>query len=111
MPNSVDLDALRKVTEGDAEFEKDLIDTFIASGDQSLADILAALELDDFATIGERAHSLKGSSASIFADGVRNVAAALELTAKAEVPGNVAALVDELSMRLAEVTQQLRVAR
>ncbi len=53
----VDMGALRELTGGDTEFERELIDTFVSSGDQCLAEILVALRLGDFATIGKRAHA------------------------------------------------------
>jgi HPt (histidine-containing phosphotransfer) domain-containing protein len=64
------MNALHEITGGDAAFERELIDTFVSSGDQCLAEILAALRTRDFATIGKRAHSLKGASANIHAAGL-----------------------------------------
>src|SRR3984957_1377130 len=69
----VDMSALRVLTGGDVEFEKELVDTFVSSGDQCLAEILAALRVNDFATIGKRAHALKGASANIHASGLAEV--------------------------------------
>ena len=41
--SEVDLDALRRLTGGDAEFERELVETFVSSGDKCLAEIVAAL--------------------------------------------------------------------
>src|SRR5258707_555248 len=74
---AVDRAALRQLTGGDADFERELAATFIGSGDQALADILAALKVSDFETIRKRAHSLKGASANIHAMGLSSVASSL----------------------------------
>ena len=74
----VDLDALRELTGGDAEFERELVETFVSSGDQCLAEIVAALRASDFDTIGKRAHALKGASANIHAPGLAAAASSLE---------------------------------
>ena len=66
-PHDVDLEALHELTGGDVDFERELIETFVASGDKCLAEIVAALQANDFETIGKRAHALKGASANIHA--------------------------------------------
>ena len=38
------MDALHELTGGDVEFERELMDTFVASGDQCLAEIISALQ-------------------------------------------------------------------
>jgi CheY-like chemotaxis protein len=51
-PQGLDLKALHEITGGDAEFERELIETFIASGDKCLSDIVAAMHTNDLETIG-----------------------------------------------------------
>ena len=52
-PSEVDMTALRELTGGDVEFERELLQTFVSSGDQCLAEILSALRAGDFDTIGK----------------------------------------------------------
>ena len=104
----VDLDALRELTGGDAEFERELTETFVRSGDQCLAEILAALRVNDLATIGTRAHALKGASANIHASGLAAAAASLESAARANSAGEIDALVEALTQRLEAVNAELR---
>ena len=106
----VDMNALRELTGGDAEFERELIDTFISSGDQCLAEILSALRSSDFATIGKRAHALKGASANIHAAGLAAAASSLEIAARAENLGDIDGLVDVLTEKLQAVNAELRKA-
>jgi two-component system, sensor histidine kinase and response regulator len=104
---AVDLEALRSLTGGDTEFERELALTFISSGDQCLAEIIEALRIDDFDTIRKRAHALKGASANIHATSLSKVASTLErAAASASVPplGN---LVQELTEKLAAVNAEL----
>ena len=105
---AVDRAALRQLTGGDAEFERELAATFIGSGDQALADILAALKVSDFDTIRKRAHSLKGASANIHAMGLSSVASSLESAARTQAAPAIEPLVHELTQKLAAVNAELR---
>jgi len=104
----VDMDALREVTGGDTEFERELVETFVRSGDQCLAEILSALRVRDLATIGKRAHALKGASANIHASGLAAAASSLESAARANSVAEIDGLVQELSARLQAVNAELR---
>ena len=105
---AVDMPALRELTGGDAEFEQDLIQTFIDSGDKNLQEIIDALEREDYSTIAKRAHALKGSSANIRAEPLSNAAASLEKAAHRQLRHEVEDLVKQLSAKLYEVNTQLR---
>jgi two-component system sensor histidine kinase/response regulator len=104
----VDMDALRELTGGDTEFERELVETFVSSGDQCLAAILAALCVNDFDTIGKRAHALKGASANIHASGLAAVASRLESAARANSVGVIDELVQKLGEKLQAVNLELR---
>jgi CheY-like chemotaxis protein len=103
----IDMKALRELTGGDAEFERELVDTFIASGDQCLADIVTALEVSDFDTIGKRAHALKGASANIHAHTLCDAASKVETAARANAATEIDTLVRQLGERLRAVNAQL----
>jgi two-component system, sensor histidine kinase and response regulator len=106
----VDMQALRELTGGDAEFERELLQTFVSSGDQCLSEILAALRVSDLATIGTRAHALKGASANIHASGLAAAASSLESAARANSVGEIDALVQAVAARLQAVNAELRKA-
>jgi HPt (histidine-containing phosphotransfer) domain-containing protein len=91
-PPAVDLHALRELTGGDRDFERELVDTFISSGDQNLAAIVAALGKQDFETVGRRAHALKGASVNIHALGLSIAASNLEQAAKSPATADLGAL-------------------
>jgi PAS domain S-box-containing protein len=106
----VDLSALHELTGGDADFERELVATFVESGDQCLEEIQKALHRHDFDTIGKRAHALKGASANIHAPGLAAAAATLESAARANAAQLLDGLVLELGERLRAVNAELRKA-
>jgi two-component system sensor histidine kinase/response regulator len=110
MRPEVDMTALRELTGGDAEFERELLETFVSSGDQCLAEILAALRTGDFDTIGSRAHALKGASANIHASGLAAAASSLERAARANSGDEIEGLVRALTDKLQAVNAELRLA-
>jgi CheY-like chemotaxis protein len=106
----VDLTALRELTGGDAEFERELIDTFVSSGDKCLAEILEAVRASDFETIGKRAHALKGASANIHAHRLSAAASNLESAARANSLREIDGLVRQVKENLRAVNAQLQKA-
>jgi two-component system sensor histidine kinase/response regulator len=106
----VDMDALRELTGGDAEFERELVETFVSSGDKCLAEILIACRAKDFETIGKRAHALKGASANIHASRLAAAASSLESAARANSAAEIDGLVQELTEKLQAVNAELRKA-
>jgi two-component system, sensor histidine kinase and response regulator len=105
---AVDRAALRELTGGDLEFERELAETFVSSGDQCLAEIIAALKVSDLETVRKRAHALKGASANIHAAGLSQVASSLETAARENSVPIIGGLVEELTTRLAAVNAELR---
>jgi two-component system, sensor histidine kinase and response regulator len=106
----VDLPALHALTEGDVEFERELIATFISSGDKNLAEILEALSAGDYETIGRRAHALKSASANIHALHLSKAAAKLETAVREKSVAEIGSLVRQLTDNLHQVNEQLREA-
>jgi two-component system, sensor histidine kinase and response regulator len=105
---AVDMNALRELTGGDTEFERELVETFVSSGDRCLADIASALRVRDFDTIGKRAHALKGASANIHAEGLAAAASVLEKAARRNSVDQIDSLVRELREKLQAVNAELR---
>jgi two-component system sensor histidine kinase/response regulator len=106
--SAVDREALRELTGGDTEFERELAETFVSSGDQCLAEIIAALKVSDLDTVRKRAHALKGASANIHAVGLSQVASNLECAARDNSLPAIGGLVEELTSELAAVNAELR---
>jgi two-component system, sensor histidine kinase and response regulator len=105
---AIDRGALKELTGGDVEFERELAQTFVSSGDQCLAEIIAALKTNDFDTVRKRAHSLKGASANIHARELSQAASSLENAVRENALPAISGLVTELSEKLAAVNAELR---
>jgi two-component system, sensor histidine kinase and response regulator len=105
--HDVDINALHELTGGDTEFERELIDTFVASGDKCLAEIVAAVQVHDFETIGKRAHALKGASANIHAHRLSAAASSLESAARTNLSNEIDRLVQQVTENLRAVNAQL----
>jgi two-component system sensor histidine kinase/response regulator len=92
----IDLARLNDITEGDPAFAQELVATFIASGTAVLAEIDAALAASDRVATGRAAHKLKGASANIAADRLRELAHSLETQSdRLDLP-SLNALIDQL---------------
>jgi PAS domain S-box-containing protein len=74
----VDLARLNELTDGDQEFTQELATTFIASGEQVIAELQAAMEAFDRSALSRSAHKLKGASANIHANRLRDLSFELE---------------------------------
>ena len=105
---AIDRGALKELTGGDVQFERELAETFVSSGDQCLAEIIAALKASDFDTVRKRAHSLKGASANIHARELSRAASSLENAVRENALPTIGGLVTELSEKLAAVNAELR---
>jgi len=103
-PAPVDWTAFMKSMDGDETLARELIELFIASGDETLATIVSALGMHDYVTVGAQAHSLKGASANLRATAAAQAAARLEAAARAGKRAEVDTLAAELR---AEVTRTI----
>jgi two-component system sensor histidine kinase/response regulator len=77
----VDLPALHELSGNDTEFERELVQTFIRSGDQTLNNIVISLAGGDLQSVKRAAHSLKGASANLHANVLLDAVRQLEARA------------------------------
>ncbi len=104
----VDLPALRELAGNDPEFERELIATFVQSGDVTLQRIIAALAGNDFDAMKRAAHSLKGASANLRAADLTAAARDLELQASYDDRAACQSAVERLSVEYRRATAYLR---
>ena len=93
----IDLAELNRVTDGDEEFAQELADAFEASGSDVLLAISNALAATDRQALARAAHKLKGASANIYANALRDLAEELER----EAPSAVMSRLKDVSERIA----------
>lgn len=79
----LDRTRLRNLTDGDAEFERELLETFVASARVLLAGLRAGLMARNAAVVAKDAHSLKGVSLNVGATSLAKCAAEIEMAARA----------------------------
>jgi signal transduction histidine kinase/ligand-binding sensor domain-containing protein/CheY-like chemotaxis protein/HPt (histidine-containing phosphotransfer) domain-containing protein len=109
LPQSpVDMPRLLDIADGEDSFTDELIELFIATGDTALADIRKALQCGDWETVGRKAHSLKGSSANIFAHATSAAAARLESAARDGERDQLTQLEQELRQETHRASEYLR---
>lgn len=82
-PVVLDRQRLRNLTDGDAEFERELIETFVASARELLASLRSGLMARNAAAVAKDSHALKGMSLNVGATSMAKWAAGLEMAARA----------------------------
>ena len=96
----VNLSRLNELTDGDPEFTRELVLTFIDSGEQALAEARAALAALDRVGLSRIAHKLKGASANIHAEPLRELSHTLESQASSLDQPRLHELVEQLAAEL-----------
>jgi signal transduction histidine kinase/ligand-binding sensor domain-containing protein/DNA-binding response OmpR family regulator/HPt (histidine-containing phosphotransfer) domain-containing protein len=104
----VDWEQFVSLTDGDGAFAQQLVQLFIDSGDAALAQIRAALDREDWTTVGRAAHSYKGSSANVHARAASAAAARLEQAARAGEVEHLSRLEAELRREARRAADYLR---
>jgi HPt (histidine-containing phosphotransfer) domain-containing protein len=83
----VDLREFQSVTEGDPLFAQELVAAFIASGEQQLAEMAAAIAQNDRAALAKAAHKFKGACANMHAHTLTSLAERMEIEGAAADAG------------------------
>lgn len=104
----VDWQAVLAVFDGDDAFAREVATLFIASGQSSLDEIAKALARGDLQRLGEKAHEVKGASASLHADAATRAAEQLETAARTGAADQVPQLERELREEMTRAIEYLR---
>jgi CheY-like chemotaxis protein len=99
---------LNEITDGDPEFAHELALTFIDSGRQVFEEIRTALRAFDRASLSRGAHKLKGASANIHAETLRDLAWKLESEAQQLDQPSLDALIGDMEQEFERAAQFLR---
>jgi len=100
--NQEQLDSLKQLAGDDVDFLVSVIDAFLPQLDTAPWKLREALARADAQTLAEVAHSLKGSSSHVGAEGVSKLCLLIEKNARAGSLGGLAEVVDELTKAAAE---------
>jgi two-component system, sensor histidine kinase and response regulator len=104
----VDWKEFMRSMDGDESLARELVDLFIQSGDESLAAIVDALDMNDYAAVSQQAHSLKGASANLRATATATVAAKLEAAARSGDAPQIDTLTSALKTEVTRTIEYLR---
>ncbi len=74
----VEIEQIREVADGDIEFERDLIETFLSDSEEQIRGLEVALGEQDAEEVRGRAHTIKGSSANAGAKVMQELAYQME---------------------------------
>lgn len=99
----MDLARLARTTAGDAEVEQELLRIFVEQTDEKIRALDRGVASKDYVQVGEEAHSLKGASANVGADRLRELAASLEAGMKNSEHDRAAELLKEVKAEYARV--------
>jgi CheY-like chemotaxis protein len=99
----LDLERLNRISRGKVEFQQRLVEAFIKNAQPGLEQIRHALHVNDFATIEQQAHRIKGASANVGVQVMPQVAAQLEQQARAKTLDGAAKQLEALEQQLAQV--------
>lgn len=87
---------LRDLTDGDAEFERELLETFVASARVLMAEVRAGLMARDAAGVAKDAHALKGVSLNVGATSLAKFASELEIAARTGIVEPIDATLEQM---------------
>jgi HPt (histidine-containing phosphotransfer) domain-containing protein len=108
MATEFDFNQLEAITGGDAEFEREILEEYLASAPRDLEKLKHAIRAGDSPATGASAHALKGASATIGAKGFAAIALELEHAGKKGDLSNAPAIVGRLESEYAELSASLR---
>ncbi len=101
---------LADVTDGDVEFEEELAQSYIDASSTVMSSLRSAVQEADPHAVREAAHSLKGSSRAIGADGMGAVAEILEHQGRDGDLRNVEVLLEDAEQHYKDLIQYMQSA-
>jgi CheY-like chemotaxis protein/HPt (histidine-containing phosphotransfer) domain-containing protein len=104
----VDMQRIEELTDGDPEFELDLIQSFLADIRHRLTELESALRDRNAEEVKRQTHTIKGSSANAGAQGLQEIARRMELIDAEEVPGMASELLEDLKSEFRRVDDYLQ---
>lgn len=103
MTQLVDLSRIQETSDGDTEFEQELIEMYVDDAMEHLQAIASAHQAGDALAIKRAAHTLKGSSANVGAIAVQEIAAEIESLGGAEDLSGIAPHIPEINQAFEKV--------
>jgi histidine phosphotransfer protein HptB len=99
----IDTDYLQEISDGDVEFELELLQVYIEDTRMHLDAARAAIASADFSKIEQEAHHIKGASGNVGANAMHALALAIEKCGVTKIMGNAPVLLEELEQKFSLV--------
>jgi histidine phosphotransfer protein HptB len=99
----IDLEYLQQLSDGDTEFELELLEVYLEDTKQHLQAAKAAIAAQDGAQLAREAHHLKGASGNVGAMAMQAMAYKLEQLERNKVWADGDALIDDLERGLGAI--------
>jgi len=108
MATEFDYAQLEAITGGDAEFEREVLEEYLASAPRDVAKVKAAMAAGDPTATAAAAHGLKGASATVGAKGFAAIALELEKAGKSGDLSRAPAAFARLESEFGELVSLIR---
>jgi CheY-like chemotaxis protein len=96
------------VSGDDEEFMIELVNAFLAGGEDTVQELRAAVQLGDAAAIGRAAHKLKGAAANLHVNNLATMCFDLETRARSDQKADWHADLEKVAAEFARVGESLR---
>jgi HPt (histidine-containing phosphotransfer) domain-containing protein len=103
MDTPIDMDFIRLISDGDVEFEIELLETFVEDTKVHIDAAKNAIAVSDFMALQRETHHMKGASGNVGANAIQELASELEQQAKQESLQDAETKISKLETHLAEV--------
>ncbi len=100
---AIDWEHLHQISDGNAEFERELLQIFVEDTHDHLKEAQAALLKGDYDAVSREAHHFKGASANVGLIEMQAIAGKLETDAHAKQLSEAAVMLAELTDSLQDV--------
>jgi HPt (histidine-containing phosphotransfer) domain-containing protein len=99
----INLDHLRQLSDGDREFELELLQIFVEDAHSHLEAAKAAIATNDCETLAREVHQIKGASGNVGAEAMQALALDLERQAQARELQNPTGIIQQLAEYLSQI--------
>ena len=99
----IDLDSLEQLTTGNKEFQSIILNTYLEDAVHIFQKIQHFLNVQDFISLGQMAHKLRGMSATLAIKDIAEISKQIEINADNNNSNNLEILVKELDQMMKQV--------
>jgi histidine phosphotransfer protein HptB len=99
----IDLEYLQEISDGDAEFELELLQVYVDDTHTHIIAVRDAIAKADFSKIELEAHHIKGASGNVGANAMHSIALALEKCGVNKIMDEAPVLLEQLEQKFSLV--------